>query len=79
MVGVLLSYLSSRYILNIHNTDNKCLLWCLLALLHPAKDHPNIVSNYNKPESFNYQEKITKASTSLGIQRFTEKTSVKQR
>ena len=35
----------SRYILNIHNTDNKCLPWCLIAYLHLAKDHPNIVSN----------------------------------
>ena len=41
---------TSRYILNIQYTDNKCLLWCLIAYLHPAKDHPNIVSNYNKPE-----------------------------
>ena len=43
----------SRYILNIHNTDNKCLLWCLIAYLHTAKDHPNIVSNSNKPEYIN--------------------------
>ena len=27
---------TSRYILNIHNTDNKCLLWSLIAYLHPA-------------------------------------------
>ena len=40
---------TSRYILNIHNTDNKSLLWCLIDYLHPAKDHPYIVSNYNKP------------------------------
>ena len=38
----------SRYILNIHNTDNKCLLWCIIADLHPAKDHSNRVSNYKK-------------------------------
>ena len=44
---------TSRYTLNIHNTDNKCLLWCLIAYLHPAKSHPNRVSNYNKPEYFN--------------------------
>ena len=36
---------TSRYILNIHNTDNKCLLWCLIAYLYPAKDHPNRVNN----------------------------------
>ena len=41
---------TSRYILNIKNTDNKCLLWCLIAYLHPAKDHSYGVSNYNKPE-----------------------------
>ena len=41
---------TSRYILNIKNTDNKCLLWCLIAYLHPAKDHSYRVSNYNKPE-----------------------------
>ena len=44
---------TSRYILNIQYTDNKCLLWCLIAYLHPAKDHPNRVSNYNKPEYIN--------------------------
>ena len=32
---------TSRYILNIYNNDNKCLLWCLIAYLYPAKDHPN--------------------------------------
>ena len=45
--------LTSRYILNIHNTDNKCLLLCLIAYLHPAKDHPSRVSNNNKPEYIN--------------------------
>ena len=41
---------TSRYILNIHKTDNKCLQWCFIAYIHPAKDHTNRVSNYNKPE-----------------------------
>ena len=41
---------TSRYTLIIYNTDNKYLLWCLVAYLHPAKDHPNRVSSYNKPE-----------------------------
>ena len=41
---------TSRYILNIHNTDNKCLLLCLIAYLHPASRDPNRVSKYNKPE-----------------------------
>ena len=44
---------TSRYILNIHNTDNKCLLWCLIAYLHPASRDPNRVSKYNKPEYIN--------------------------
>ena len=43
----------SRYTFNIHNTDNKCLLWCFIAYLYPAKDHANKVSNYNKPEYIN--------------------------
>ena len=41
---------TSRYILNIHNTDNKCLLWCLIAYLHPASRDPNRDSDYKKPE-----------------------------
>ena len=40
----------SRNILNIHNTDNKCLLWCLIAYLHPASRDLNRVSKFNKPE-----------------------------
>ena len=44
---------TSRYILNIHKTDNKCLLWCLIAYLHPASRDPNRVSKYNKPEYIN--------------------------
>ena len=43
----------SRYILKIHITDNKCLLWCLIAYLHPASRDPIRVSEYNKPEYFN--------------------------
>ena len=44
---------TSRYILNIHNIHNKCLLWCLIAYLHPASGDPNRVSKYNKPEYIN--------------------------
>ena len=44
---------TSRYILNIHNTDNKCLLWCLIAYLHSATHNPSRVNNYNKPEYIN--------------------------
>ena len=42
-----------RYILNTNNTDNNCLLWCLVAYLHPAKNNSNKVSSYNKLEFFN--------------------------
>ena len=41
---------TSRYILNIHKTDDKCLQWCLIAYLHPAKGRSNRVNNYDKPE-----------------------------
>ena len=44
---------TSRYILNIHNTDKKCLLWCLIAYLHLPSRDPNRVSKYNKPEYIN--------------------------
>ena len=44
---------TSRYTFNIHNTDNKCLLWCLIAYLHSAPHNPSRVSNYNKPEYIN--------------------------
>ena len=44
---------TSRYILNIHNRDNKSLLWCLIAYLHPAPHNRSRVSNYNKQEYIN--------------------------
>ena len=42
--------LASRYIFYIPNADSKYLFWCLIAYLHPAEDHPNRISNYNKLE-----------------------------
>ena len=56
---------TSRYILSIHNTDNKCLLWCLLAYLHQAKDNANRVNIYNKPEYIN-EMKLPKIRTPYG-------------
>ena len=56
---------TSRYIINIHSTDNKSLLWCLIAYLHPAKDHLKIVSNYNKPE-YIYEIKLPKLPLPYG-------------
>ena len=44
---------TSRYIFNIHNTDNKCFLCCLIAYLNPASRDLNRVSKYNKPEYIN--------------------------
>ena len=41
---------------DIKNNDEFCLLWVLVAYLHPAKDHPNRIGNYNKPE---YTKEIT--------------------
>ena len=41
-----------RSLLNIKNDDNKCLLWCLLAGLHPeVKTNQNVVSSYRKFEN----------------------------
>ena len=44
---------TSRYIINIHNTDNKCLLLCLIAYLQSSLRDPNRVSNNIKPEYIN--------------------------
>ena len=49
----------SNYIININNNDEKCLLWCLTAYLHPAPHNPNRVSNYNKLE-YIYEIKLSK-------------------
>ena len=38
--------LRSPMIINIQNSDNYCFAWCVLAYLHPAKDHSKRVSNY---------------------------------
>ena len=44
---------NSNYIININNNDKKCLLWSLIAYLHPAPHNPNRVSSYNKPVYIN--------------------------
>ena len=65
---------TSRYIFNILKTDNKCLLWCLIVYLHPVKDHPNSVNNYNKPEYVN-EIKLSKIPPPYGykdLQRIQE-------
>jgi len=40
--------LKKKAILNIHNKDQKCFIWSVLAALHPVsrKEHANQVSNY---------------------------------
>ena len=44
-----------KAIVNIKNYDEKCLMWCLLAALHPAEQHPERVSHYTKYENeFNF-------------------------
>src|SRR5690348_5426738 len=35
-------------VLNIKNKDEKCLTWCVIASKHPAKDHGDQISNYEK-------------------------------
>ena len=37
--------------LNIKNNDEKCLLWCLLAALHPVKTHSIRVGSYREFEN----------------------------
>ena len=36
----------SHSILNVHNNDNKCFVYCILASLHPALDTPENVVHY---------------------------------
>ena len=55
VVDVILSHHSRLdiYLIYIILIINVCyVLWCLIAYLHPAKDHPNRVSKYKKPEFF---------------------------
>lgn len=39
-----------RAVLNIKNRDNKCILWAILAHLHPIRSNPNNWSNYHRYE-----------------------------
>ena len=41
---------NSNALINIHNNDDKCFLWCILAHKYPANDHRTHVSKYNKYE-----------------------------
>lgn len=36
----------TKAVLNVHNNDNACFAWCVVAALHPAKDHPNRMTSY---------------------------------
>ena len=38
--------LRNNYLVNIKNDDNFCFLYCVVAYLHPATYHSDIVSNY---------------------------------
>ena len=44
---------STRSVLNIQNTDQKCILWCILAHLHPLDrmQHPERASKYKQYET----------------------------
>merc|ERR1712055_564862 len=37
---------NSKSVVNVQNEDNKCFLYSVLAALHPVKDNPQRVSNY---------------------------------
>ena len=37
---------NTHSVINIQNEDNKCFLYSILAALHPVKDNPQRVSNY---------------------------------
>jgi len=44
----------SNYIINVNNpNDECCFLWSIIAHLHPAKNHVDRLSNYNKIEYIN--------------------------
>jgi hypothetical protein len=44
---------TSHYVLNIKNVDQKCILWSVLAALHPVsrESHPERVSHYRQYEN----------------------------
>ena len=45
----LIPYISNKKAcINIKNNDQKCFAYCILAVLYPAKNHPERVSNYTK-------------------------------
>ena len=48
---IAMGWTKNKGVLNIKNKDNKCFLWCTLAVLHPASVHPDRVSNYKPYEN----------------------------
>lgn len=50
---------SKKAVINIQNVDHKCLIWSVLAALHPAKHHPERVSHYLPFESELVMDGIT--------------------
>ena len=46
-----MGWTKNKGVLNLKNKDNKCFLWCTLAVLHPASVHPDRVSNYKPYEN----------------------------
>jgi hypothetical protein len=41
----------TQSVINVINNDNKCLLWSILAALHPPKEHVSQVGSYRKYEN----------------------------
>ena len=60
-----MAYLNANYRLNKKNNDEFSLLWCLIAYLHAAKEHPNNVCNYNKLD-YTKEIKLPKSSPPYG-------------
>ena len=41
---------NKKAVINVRNSDNKCIIWSILACLHPQDKHANRVSKYEKYE-----------------------------
>lgn len=63
-------------VINIQNDDEKCLLWCLLAALHPIYHNPQRVSHYLPFEQELNVNGISFPPPLLQIKKFEEKNKI---
>ena len=58
---------AKKAVVNIHNDDNLCFIWCLLAHLFPTeKPHPERTSHYKEQmKTFKYNEKYFTSETGI--------------